>query len=135
LNPNYNFHFNGIKRNAFSNAIVNFISWTDYLPYNHNTFSSFHNLLAHIAISQSIPLDQCFVGLSKPFNCTNNFFIVMYHVMGWPWLSKWKIKVNWIIFFFFSTWFTPWLICCNIIIRALAKWNFSLATWMLFYKK
>jgi hypothetical protein len=41
-------------------------------------------------ISQPTPLDQRFMGLSKPFNCTNNFFIVMYHVTGWPWLSKWK---------------------------------------------
>ncbi len=38
------------------------------------------------------------MGLLGTFNCTNNFCIVVYFVMGWPWLNKWKIKANWTIF-------------------------------------
>ncbi len=64
----------------------------------------FFKTCSHIqfAISQHAPSNQCFMGLLRTFNCTNNLCVVVYFVMKEPWLSKWKIKANWTSFFFLS---------------------------------
>jgi hypothetical protein len=49
-------------------------------------------------------------------------------------LKKWKIKKNCTMFFFLSTWITPWVICYNIMSKTLKKYNFSLATWKFVFK-
>jgi hypothetical protein len=75
LSPNYNFHFNGIKRNALNNAIVNFVSWTICLPYSHNTFSSFDNFLAHIVYHlPTHPIRPMFHGNVKTIQLYKQFF-------------------------------------------------------------
>ncbi len=75
------------------------------------------------------------MGLLGTFNYTNNFSIVVYFVMRWPWLNKWKMKENYTSFSFLSNSITPWMTCYNIVSRPLAKYNFSLVTWMLFFQK
>jgi hypothetical protein len=50
-------------------------------------------------ISQLAPSNQWCMGLLRTFNWINNFCKVLFFVMGWPWLSKWKIKANWTRFF------------------------------------
>lgn len=100
---------------------------------NHN--SNFFPKLVHTYNLPYAPLDKCFMELLRTFNYTNNFSIVVYFVMRWPRLNKWKIKANYTSFSFLSISITPWIICYNIVSRPLAKYNFSLVTWMLFFQK
>ncbi len=66
---------------------------------NHNTLSFFQNLFT-CTISHMPHSIKCFMGLLRTFNYINNFSIVVYFVMTWPWLNKWKIKANYTSFFF-----------------------------------